>query len=54
MILAAVLAWALYTCDDLDRLRAAGWTDDQLRAKASEMHVPAWVIRRAEKQCKAH
>jgi hypothetical protein len=54
MMLVIALGWALYTCADIDKLRAQGWTDDQLRAAAVEQHIPAWVIRRAERQCKAH
>lgn len=52
MLAVIALGWALYTCADLDRLRAQGWTDDQLRAAAVEQHIPAWVVRKAERQCK--
>lgn len=52
MLLVIALSWGLYSCADIDRLRAQGWSDQALRAKASEMHVPAWVVRRAERYCK--
>lgn len=52
MMLVIALGWSLYTCADLDKYRAQGWSDEALRAKAAEMHVPDWVVRRAERVCK--
>lgn len=52
MMLVIALGWSLYTCADLDKYRAQGWSDEALRARAAEMHVPDWVVRRAERVCK--
>lgn len=41
-------AWSEWTCDKL-RGYLQNHTEAEARAKAAEMHLPNWVIRRAEK-----
>lgn len=41
-----------FTCEDIYRLRAAGWTDTQLESKANEMGLPQWLITRAKRMCR--
>lgn len=41
-----------WDCAKLEGLKAQGWTDEALEAKAKELKVPAWVIRAAKRRCR--
>lgn len=51
-ILATVLSLHTFSCEDIYKLRSAGWTDTQLEAKANELGLPQWLIARLKRTCR--